>query len=131
MTFRPRPVQRPRIPIWVAAAWPRHRSMARAARWDGLLAQAHDPSGANRDVTVDDVGAIHAWVGDARARDGIDGPFDIVVQAGFPKASGAQETDERAAYEAVGATWWLEADWRADSVAPLRRRIEQGPLRAG
>ena len=39
MTFLPRPVQRPRIPIWVVGAWPSERSMARAARWDGLVAQ--------------------------------------------------------------------------------------------
>jgi alkanesulfonate monooxygenase SsuD/methylene tetrahydromethanopterin reductase-like flavin-dependent oxidoreductase (luciferase family) len=30
MAFRPAPVQRPRPPIWVVAAWPRPRSMARA-----------------------------------------------------------------------------------------------------
>ena len=39
MTMVPRPVQRPRIPIWVVGAWPAERSMARAARWDGLVPQ--------------------------------------------------------------------------------------------
>src|SRR5512146_161396 len=33
MTQRPTPMQRPRIPIWVAAAWPRERSMRRAIRY--------------------------------------------------------------------------------------------------
>ena len=37
MRFRPRPVQRPRIPVWVVGAWPRERSMQRVLRWDGLL----------------------------------------------------------------------------------------------
>ena len=37
LVFRPRPVQRPRIPVWVVGAWPSERSMGRAARWDGLL----------------------------------------------------------------------------------------------
>ncbi len=32
MTFRPAPVQRPRIPIWVVGVWPRLKSMRRAAR---------------------------------------------------------------------------------------------------
>src|SRR5690348_11034889 len=37
MTFLPKPVQAPRIPIWVVGMWPSERSMARALRYDGLL----------------------------------------------------------------------------------------------
>ena len=36
-SFEPRPVQRPRIPIWVAARWPNRRPLRRAARYDGLF----------------------------------------------------------------------------------------------
>ena len=35
--FEPRPVQQPRIPVWVAARWPNRRPLRRAARWDGLF----------------------------------------------------------------------------------------------
>ena len=35
--FEPRPVQQPRIPIWVAARWPNRRPLRRAARWDGVF----------------------------------------------------------------------------------------------
>jgi alkanesulfonate monooxygenase SsuD/methylene tetrahydromethanopterin reductase-like flavin-dependent oxidoreductase (luciferase family) len=35
--FEPPPVQRPRIPIWVAAQWPHRRPLRRAARFDGLF----------------------------------------------------------------------------------------------
>jgi hypothetical protein len=35
--FEPRPVQTPRIPIWVAARWPHRRPVRRAARWDGIF----------------------------------------------------------------------------------------------
>jgi alkanesulfonate monooxygenase SsuD/methylene tetrahydromethanopterin reductase-like flavin-dependent oxidoreductase (luciferase family) len=35
--FEPRPVQQPRIPIWVAARWPNRRPLKRAARWEGLF----------------------------------------------------------------------------------------------
>jgi alkanesulfonate monooxygenase SsuD/methylene tetrahydromethanopterin reductase-like flavin-dependent oxidoreductase (luciferase family) len=35
--FEPRPVQQPRIPIWVASRWPNRRPLARAARWDGVF----------------------------------------------------------------------------------------------
>ncbi|MES1239389.1 MAG: LLM class flavin-dependent oxidoreductase, partial [Chloroflexota bacterium] len=37
MAFHPRPIQRPRIPIWVVGAWPSERSMARILRYDGWL----------------------------------------------------------------------------------------------
>jgi alkanesulfonate monooxygenase SsuD/methylene tetrahydromethanopterin reductase-like flavin-dependent oxidoreductase (luciferase family) len=35
--FAPRPVQQPRIPVWIAARWPNRRPVRRAARWDGLF----------------------------------------------------------------------------------------------
>jgi len=35
--FEPVPVQRPRIPVWVAAEWPHRRPVRRAERWDGLF----------------------------------------------------------------------------------------------
>lgn len=35
--FEPRPAQRPRIPVWVAARWPHRRPLRRAARWDGVF----------------------------------------------------------------------------------------------
>jgi len=37
MTFRPTPVQQPRIPIWVIGAWPNERSVRRALRFDGII----------------------------------------------------------------------------------------------
>jgi alkanesulfonate monooxygenase SsuD/methylene tetrahydromethanopterin reductase-like flavin-dependent oxidoreductase (luciferase family) len=33
----PPPVQQPRVPVWVVGAYPAEKSLARAARWDGLL----------------------------------------------------------------------------------------------
>jgi alkanesulfonate monooxygenase SsuD/methylene tetrahydromethanopterin reductase-like flavin-dependent oxidoreductase (luciferase family) len=35
--FEPRPVQQPRIPVWVAARWPHRRPLRRAARFDGVF----------------------------------------------------------------------------------------------
>jgi ketosteroid isomerase-like protein len=35
--FEPRPLQRPRIPVWVASIWPNRRPLRRAARWDGFF----------------------------------------------------------------------------------------------
>jgi alkanesulfonate monooxygenase SsuD/methylene tetrahydromethanopterin reductase-like flavin-dependent oxidoreductase (luciferase family) len=35
--FAPLPVQRPRIPVWVAGRWPHSRPIRRAVGWDGLF----------------------------------------------------------------------------------------------
>src|SRR3954447_14839206 len=35
--FEPRPVQQPRIPVWLAARWPNRRPVKRALKWDGLF----------------------------------------------------------------------------------------------
>jgi alkanesulfonate monooxygenase SsuD/methylene tetrahydromethanopterin reductase-like flavin-dependent oxidoreductase (luciferase family) len=35
--LEPGPVQRPRIPIWVASRWPNRRPLRRAARFDGIF----------------------------------------------------------------------------------------------
>jgi alkanesulfonate monooxygenase SsuD/methylene tetrahydromethanopterin reductase-like flavin-dependent oxidoreductase (luciferase family) len=35
VVFLPTPVQRPRVPVWVAGFWPNKAPMRRAARWDG------------------------------------------------------------------------------------------------
>ena len=45
MQLTPPTLQRPRIPVWVVGAWPSERSMARAARWDGLVAQPLSSAG--------------------------------------------------------------------------------------
>ena len=45
MAFRPTPVQRPRIPIWVVGLWSSERSMQRVARYDGYLPNYAPPEG--------------------------------------------------------------------------------------
>src|SRR5207247_8884641 len=37
VTMLPRPVQRPRIPVWCGGRWPNRRPFRRAARWDGVM----------------------------------------------------------------------------------------------
>jgi alkanesulfonate monooxygenase SsuD/methylene tetrahydromethanopterin reductase-like flavin-dependent oxidoreductase (luciferase family) len=128
MTFRPRPVQRPRVPVWVVGAWPHDRSMRRALRWDGIVVQGKDAEGNPSGAPVD-IEDIARWVRAKRAAEGLAGPFEIVV-------GGATPSDDRAAaaatvrgFETAGATWWVEADWASPSVDALRARVEAGPPR--
>ena len=41
--FRPRPIQRPRIPIWCAASLPSRAGVRRGARWDGVAPMYSTP----------------------------------------------------------------------------------------
>lgn len=129
MTLRPRPVQQPRIPVWVVGAWPHERSMRRAVAWDGLVVQA---PGADGIPTTDpaNLAEIADWVRRAREAEGRDDPYDIVVSGttspDHPAAAAA--TTRRAT--AGGATWWVEADWEDASFDSLRRRVQAGPPRA-
>jgi alkanesulfonate monooxygenase SsuD/methylene tetrahydromethanopterin reductase-like flavin-dependent oxidoreductase (luciferase family) len=118
MTFRPTPVQRPRIPIWVVGAWPSERSMRRVLRWDGIVTQ----TGAVEEVT-----AIVEYVERERPTDLRDQPFEIVVQGSTAADDPAHASETVRPYADVGATWWIDADWDAATVDSVRRRIQAGP----
>ena len=115
MTFRPTPVQRPRIPIWVVAIHGSERSMARALRYDGIVAQVEDPAGI-ADL-ADDV---------ARQRPPGARPFEIVAQGQTPPDR-ARAAEIVGPFAAAGATWWIDANWDGSTVETVRRRIAAGP----
>jgi alkanesulfonate monooxygenase SsuD/methylene tetrahydromethanopterin reductase-like flavin-dependent oxidoreductase (luciferase family) len=122
MTFRPPPIQTPRIPIWVVAAWPSERSMARALRYDGLLAYT-----TRGEVTPDDVREMSAYVRDAR---GADAPFEIVTEGETPGEDSAVGAAIVRPFADAGATWWIESPWSPPNAPEdLLRRIRQGPPR--
>ncbi|MBB5936148.1 LLM class flavin-dependent oxidoreductase [Streptomyces zagrosensis] len=127
VTLLPTPVQRPRVPIWVAGFWPHRPPMRRAARWEGaipLFNSAKHGQTPSVDEVRDLVGYVREHRGALR-----DQPFDIVI-------GGASPTDPAHARDLLGplidagATWWDERrpiHEELDRLAPLMRRIEQGP----
>ena len=108
--FEPVPVQRPRIPVWVAGRWPNRRPLRRAARWDGLFPIDLPEPGA--------LGELAAEVADLR--DDADAPFDLVVEMDDPG-------DDPAAWEAAGATWVLTSFDQSPVERVVRAAIEAGP----
>lgn len=125
----PPPVQQPRIPIWVVAAWPRPKSMARVLKYDGILPTAVDANGA-RNANLDEVREIAAYVAAHRPAGE---PFDIVVEGTTPADDLAAAVAAVAPWADAGATWWIEALWTAPADAAgdalVRRRLEAGPPR--
>ena len=116
-TFRPTPLQSPRVPIWVAGGWPRRRPFRRAAQWDGAF-----PLG--RDVPVltpDEIAQVADYVRERRTSDAA---FDLVA-CGATDAGASVE-----AYARAGATWWFEwLEPDRGSFTALRERVLAGPPR--
>jgi alkanesulfonate monooxygenase SsuD/methylene tetrahydromethanopterin reductase-like flavin-dependent oxidoreductase (luciferase family) len=122
MVFRPPSLQRPRIPIWVVAAWPRPKSIARAFRYDGIMPF----TGQYAAVTPDEIRDI---VAAARERKAEGEPFDIVLEGNTPVADPRAARAQVQPLAEAGATWWVESPWENGTVSYLRERIAAGPPR--
>jgi len=119
MTFRPTPVQQPRIPIWVAATASSERSMRRPFRYDGILPQT-------RDLEV--IRSIAKRVAGEKQGSPDADSFDIVVEGTTVPEDDVSITRVADLADA-GATWWIESDWEGATVESQRRRIGAGPPR--
>ena len=129
MTFRPTPVQQPRVPIWVVGAWPHERSMRRAVRWDGIYVQAQAADGKPASGP-EPVREVLAYVRRERPTDLREQSFDVVVEGSTPADDPAAAAALAHAHADAGATWWIEADWTNESVNAMRARIAAGPPRS-
>ncbi len=120
--FLPAPLQRPRIPIWVAGVWPTRRPFRRAARWDGVFPHGYEDDGSLRPLRPEEFPAMLGYV---TAQRETDGPFDVL-------ASGVADGDPAVVepFDQAGATWWVESDEGAPGWQErMLERIRSGPPR--
>lgn len=123
LRFEPRPVQRPRIPIWVVASWPRPKSMARAARWDGIMPSLFADQA--RQLSPEDLTKITGWLRDRDAS-----TRDVIIEGVSPSDDPAWVDKELRPLAEAGATWWIESRWEEpNDPATLLARVRQGPPR--
>jgi alkanesulfonate monooxygenase SsuD/methylene tetrahydromethanopterin reductase-like flavin-dependent oxidoreductase (luciferase family) len=126
----PPPVQQPRIPVWVVGAWPFDKSLARAARWDGLLPAKMNPETRQFEtLTPDTLREMKAWIDKERIRLGIEAStkYDIIMDGTTPPGDPARAAEQMAAWAEAGATWWIETMWGTEDLELVRRRILAGP----
>lgn len=130
--FLPKPLQQPRIPVWVGAIWPHKRPIRRAAKWDGVfpLCGTRDPRRAFAELR-ECIETVHAQ------RES-EASFDVVHAGISPGDDLAAAQEIVARYGEIGVTWWLESiapyrvgkgldePWDLD---PLRERVQAGPPR--
>jgi Luciferase-like monooxygenase len=121
MGFKPTPVQRPRIPIWVVGAWPSQRSMSRVLLYDGLLPNVLD-NASSGGPTSGLIARMAAWIAQRRSLNG----FEIVVEGTTPGGDASAAAEMVRPWREAGATWWIEADW-SSTLPAMRARIEAGP----
>jgi hypothetical protein len=130
------PVQRPRPPVWVVGARVVGRSaqpsLRRAARWDGLLPAIIEDGEARDARGPGELADLIGEVTGLREASGLAAePFDVVIEADSTGEFVQLDPPDPAAWEAAGATWWVESWWTIEpgsaGLAELRRRIESGP----
>jgi alkanesulfonate monooxygenase SsuD/methylene tetrahydromethanopterin reductase-like flavin-dependent oxidoreductase (luciferase family) len=102
--FQPRPVQQPRIPVWLAARWPNRKPVRRALEWDGLFP-----------IDLPGPDALAELTAEVRAVRPDEG-FEIVV-------TNPAGTDP-GPWEAAGATWCLTGFGNQPQLAEVEAAID-------
>lgn len=106
--FEPRPVQQPRIPVWVAGEWPHRRPVRRAVQWDGLF-----PIGM---PGPDELAELMNEVREARPAGE---PFDVIVEI--------PPDDDPQRWARAGATWRVTFFGLEPTRDWVRAVIDAGP----
>jgi len=128
VTMLPRPVQRPRIPIWCGGRWPNQPPFRRAARWDGVL-PTHTGYGLGETMPRDELRAVIRYTREHRTADG---PFDVALEGRTDGSAADRGGRLVAAYVRAGLTWWIEAlGWWRGTPADAMARVRQGPPAVG
>ncbi len=124
----PRPVQTPRIPIWIGGGYPRKGPIHRSLCWDGsCMYKRAIGNKEDEDWAPEEVRTLRSLA--TRAR-GAHKPFDIALGG---RERGSDWDKERAFIQSLadaGATWWVEyVPPRVGDLNAARKCIARGPLR--
>jgi len=122
VTFLPRPVQSPRIPIWVGGGYPHKGPMRRAARWDGMCPYKHN----GHFLMPDDVRGLRDFIQEERGS--LEG-YDIAVGGSARRVDWEKERAYIRSLAEAGITWWTEyIPPDSGGLENVRSFIQRGPL---
>ena len=122
VTFLPKPLQSPRIPVWLAGGWPRRKPLRRAARWDGVCLMTVNQE-TNELLKPEEIREVVAYIQSYRESSE---SFDVTVYGEAPDDAGKAAGIIRA-YQEAGATWWIDFEHEGESLEDYRARIRRGP----
>ncbi len=123
--FLPRPVQQPRIPVWIAGFWPNRPPFRRAARWDGVFPIKIDrDTGRFAEFTPADAVDVLTYVAEHRTSAQ---PFDLIVAGPMPD-DGEEAADHIGPLGEVGVTWYVhDLGFERRSLGEWQEHILAGP----
>ena len=123
--FLPKPLQLPRIPVWVAGYWPNRAPFRRMARWDGMFPQFQS-------AVPDEMAALSEAIRYTLSHRMNTQPFEVVYSVSPEKAANLA-----GGFASIGVTWllvelypvhfgsgWQDAVWPLDA---MREHLEAGP----
>lgn len=131
----PRSLQRPRVPIWVAASLPARAGLRRGARWDGIFplkvpAEIAADTVASADwsqwwLTPAELAAALAYVAGLRT---VDASYAVVASGRVLGEARDRARAQLGAYAKAGANWWFEwADEAPGTFDSTLAALEGGP----
>ena len=126
VTLLPKPIQSPRIPIWVSGGWPNRAPFRRAARWDGACLQSHHRE-RREPLSLADFREIYDYVKSQRSQQLAGAPFEFIM-SGETSLDQQQGIEQVRPFAEAGATWWVE-EGLGFSFEEFRQRILAGPPR--
>jgi hypothetical protein len=124
--YPPKPVQQPRIPLWVVGIWPRRKSMQRVLKCDGVFAEKMNREGKGEEVMPADICEMKTYV---EANRTLNTPFDIVVGGKTVDLDRTQLQDKLLPWIEAGVTWWIEGFVWGEPEERVIERIRRGPPR--
>jgi alkanesulfonate monooxygenase SsuD/methylene tetrahydromethanopterin reductase-like flavin-dependent oxidoreductase (luciferase family) len=119
LQLQPTPVQRPRVPVWVAAGWPARRPLRRAAQWDGVYLMTYNRR-TRQPLSLSELTTIREYLQAHRLPDR---PTVQIAANGLSTGSQVQQVGPMAE---AGVTWWIEWDGNQTQDDYLAR-IHSGP----
>lgn len=75
-------------------------------------------------LTFEQVAAIRDYTNQRRRADR---PYDIILEGVTTGGDRAGNASLMKRWQEAGATWWIEAQWEAQTQEEVLRRIQQGP----
>lgn len=122
--FKPCPIQKPHVPVWVAGQWPNKPPFRRAARWEGVVPIA---KGRKKEhfLSPTEVREMMAYIWKYRS---VDTPLDVCLCGITEGRSLSNDKAIVESYKDVGVSWWIDFIYTGrGSVKDNEKRIRSGP----